>query len=109
MYIELQFRELGLGLLGVQPGLVKNWDDLEHQIVLFHRLALLDSDLLEIPVLQGTDLDVALRVDLADILLGEDDILCLRAGDHDLMVPLGLFLLLLASREGEENQRQDDG
>ena len=75
--IELQLRELGLGQLGVQLCLVKNWDDLEHHIALLHRLALLDRDLLEIPVLQGTDLDVALRVDLADILLGDDDVLCL--------------------------------
>ena len=86
--IELQFREPGLGQLGVQLCLVKNWYDLEHHIALLHRLALLDRDLLEIPALQGTDVDVALRVDLADILLGDDDVLCLGAGDHDLLVLL---------------------
>ena len=92
-------RELGLGHLGVQLCLVKSWYDLEHHIALLHRLALLDRDLLEIPALQGTDLDVALRVDLADILLGDDDVLCLGAGDHDLMVLLvGLLLVLVKIR-----------
>ena len=38
---------------------------------------------------------MALRVDLADILLGEGDVLCLRAGDHDLMVLLVVLLLVL--------------
>ena len=97
--IVLQFREPGLGHLGVQLCLVKSWYDLEHHIALLHRLALLDRDLLEIPALQGTDLDVALRVDLADILLGDDDVLCLGAGDHDLMVLLvGLLLVLVKIR-----------
>ena len=42
---------------------------------------------------------MALRVDLADILLGDDDVLCLGAGDHDLMVLLvGLLLVLLKIR-----------
>ncbi len=53
---------------------------------------------------------MALRADLADILLGEDDVLGLGAGEHDLVVLLvGLLLVHLASREGEGNQRQDDG
>ena len=73
--IKLQLRELGLGHLGVQLRLVKDGDDLEQHLALFHRLPFLDRDLLEIPVLQRTNLDVALRVDLADILLSDDYVL----------------------------------
>ena len=74
--------------------LLKSWYDLEHQIALLHRLALPDSDLAEIPVLQGTDVYVAPRVDLADISLGDGDVHCLGAGEHDLTV------LLVASFRG---------
>ena len=84
--------------LGVPLCLVKNWQDLEHHIALLDRLALPDQDLLEIPAVQGTDVDVTLRVDLADTSLGDDDVLCQRAADHNLAVLLvglllGLFLV----------------
>ena len=77
---ELQLRELCLGQLGVELCLVNNWDDLEQQLTLLDLLPLLDGDRLEIPHLQGADLDVALRVNLADILLREGNRLRLRVG-----------------------------
>ena len=94
--IQLQLREVSLGHRGVPLCLVKNWHDLEHHLALFHRLAFLDRDGLEIPVLQCTDIDVSPRVDLADILLGDDDVLCDRAGDRDLLLlVVGLLVLVL--------------
>ena len=108
--IVLQLRELCLGQLGVRLFLVKNRDDLEQHVILRHLLTFLDFDRLEISSLQGTDLDVALRVDLADISLDEGQRLRLRVGGRNLM---GLDVLLLlvhaACRHGKGNQRQDDG
>ena len=96
------------GHLGVQPRLVKSWHDLEHHIARFHRLALRDLDRLEIPFLQGTDFDVVLRANLADILLGDDDLLGHGAGDHDPMVLLaGLFLFVLVERRQGEARKPD--
>jgi hypothetical protein len=109
--IELNLHELGLGQLGIQFRLVKSWYDLVHDIALFHRLAFLDDDVLEIPVLQGTDIDVTARVDLADVLLGDGDVRGRGAGDYDLMMLLirPLLLVHVAGRQGEGNQRQTDG
>ena len=52
---------------------------------------------------------MALRVDLADVLLGEGDVLRLRAGDHDLMRLVVLLLLVhVASRQGDGDQRKEE-
>ena len=47
--VQLYLSELNLGQLGVQPGLVKDWCNLEQHVTLFHRLALPDRDGLERP------------------------------------------------------------
>ena len=108
--IELNLRELSLGHLGVQSCLVKSCDDLEQRIALLDRLAFFDLDRLEIPALHGPDLDVAVRVDLADILLRVDHILNQRAGDQDLVVlVVNLLLFLVTSGKEKAKYRQDDG
>ena len=57
------------------------------------------QDLLEIAVLQGTDIYVAPRVDLADVPLGEADIHGLGAGEHDVMGRrFGLIVVPCATR-----------
>ena len=93
---QFQSREFLLGDLGFPPCLVEDRLDLEHQVALSHHLALPDRDGHEIPTLKRADIDVSARVDLADVFLGNDDILRDRAGDHDLMLlVVGLLLIVL--------------
>ena len=92
--IQLQLREVFLGHLGVPLGLVKNWQISNNTSPSFTAWPSLIVIGLEIAVLQCADIDMSPRVDLADILLGDDDVLCHRAGDRDLMF---LLVGLLAS------------
>ena len=81
---------LDLGFLGAQLGLVEDRKDLKHQLSLLYRLALLDQDLLKIPVLQSTHIDVPLRMDLADIGLSADHVLSDRTSDQDQVSVMGM-------------------
>lgn len=107
--IEFQFRELGLRDLCVPLRLVKSRNDPEQHLILLHVLAFSDRDRLEIPALQRFDLDVTLRVNLADVLLGEHDVLCSGAGDHDLVMSCFAVLVVFVARWNRHaNQRQKD-
>ena len=75
---------------------------------------LLNRDRLEVTIFQGADIDMPLRMDLADIRLGQHDILHRRAGDDDLMALFmmllrPLLLMLLARGQATHRQRQHAG
>ena len=96
--IEFDLNPFGLGGLGVQLGLVKSGQDFEHQIPLLHGLAFFDTDLVKIPALQGSDVDVLTRVDLADVLLRADHGLSGRTGDQNLVIVVFRFFMTFSVR-----------
>jgi hypothetical protein len=61
-------------------------------------LALFDQNLFEISPLKGADLDVAARVDLANVLLRADDVLDDRTGHQNLVFLMMLRLLQMLLR-----------
>jgi hypothetical protein len=108
--IQLKLRELGLGQFGVELCLVESRYDAEHRIALFHPLTFLDRDRLEVSARQRTDFDVALRVDLTDVLLRENDVLDQWVGDHDFVRRFVLcFVVVGTAGKGCEEQCCEDG
>jgi hypothetical protein len=73
-------------------------------------LPLFDRDFLEVALLQRSNLNMTLGMDLADILRRDGYVLHMRAGNQNLVVLFVVFLLMhVASRTTQRNQRENNG